>query len=84
MRKGYIMICTLLFYELDNPSPILEAHTSILNAESAIEEYGEDIRNAQILVDYSKLEFYEKKFNEVYEIMRNKTFGPLLKDRVEI
>ena len=82
------MVCTVIYYVDNSKTPHLKAFSKIEKAKAWLDTMENDkyskALNAQILVDYGQVEFYEKRFNEVYDIMRNKTFGPLLKDRVEI
>jgi len=64
-------------HNLNGGATKIKTFQRINEAEDWIERMSEeddDIR-CQILVDYSEVQHYKEKFEELYEIMKIKTFG---------
>lgn len=74
------MICTLIYYEDGKKPPVVtgcESYKIAIDLLTKKQAGYTPISNAQILVDYSNVEIYKTKFEELYDIMKNNFLGSL-------
>ena len=74
-----MILCTVIYYMDNSKTPHLKAFSSVEKAKIWIDTMEDDkyskALNVQIMVDYGAMEFYKEKFEEVYNIMKDKTFN---------